>query len=104
MLTEEECEELIKETEEIGYEPALLNVGGGNQILAPGVSLNSITFDIVWKKRLVRKIMVLLFRFSAPFCFESSFNCALHCTVCRCEIANGASWTAMRRRGGFGIG
>ena len=41
-LTEEECEELIKETEEIGYEPALLNVGQGNQILAPGVSFHLI--------------------------------------------------------------
>ena len=42
VLTEEECEELIKETEEIGYEPALLNVGQGNQILAPGVSFHLI--------------------------------------------------------------
>ena len=28
VLTKEECEELIKETEEAGYEEALLNVGG----------------------------------------------------------------------------
>ena len=33
VLTEEECVQLIKETEDIGYEPALLNIGAGNQIL-----------------------------------------------------------------------
>ena len=40
VLTEEECGELIKETEEIGYEPALLNIGGGNEVLETRVSLN----------------------------------------------------------------
>lgn len=63
MLTEEECEELIKETEEIGYEPALLNVGGGNQILAPGVSLNFVTFDLVRKKRLSENNDIAIFIF-----------------------------------------
>ena len=33
VLTKEECEAWIAETEEIGYEVALLNVGGGDQVL-----------------------------------------------------------------------
>lgn len=37
VLSPEECKELIKETEEKGYEQALLNVGGGHQILMTDV-------------------------------------------------------------------
>merc|ERR1712012_908236 len=37
VLTDDECRTLIKETESIGYEPALLNIGGGNQVLETGV-------------------------------------------------------------------
>eukprot|EP00092_Neocalanus_flemingeri_P010558 GFUD01011374.1.p1 GENE.GFUD01011374.1~~GFUD01011374.1.p1 ORF type:complete len:247 (+),score=49.68 GFUD01011374.1:116-856(+) len=37
VLSEEECEALIEETSEKGYEPALLNVGGGAQVLATDV-------------------------------------------------------------------
>ena len=42
VLTEEECVQLIKETEDIGYEPALLNIGGGNQRLETGVLVSQI--------------------------------------------------------------
>ncbi|XP_078582749.1 uncharacterized protein LOC144865702 [Branchiostoma floridae x Branchiostoma japonicum] len=34
VFSKEECEELIRQTEEQGYEVAMLNVGGGRQILA----------------------------------------------------------------------
>ena len=33
VLTEDECKALIEETEEKGYEAALLNVGNGRQVL-----------------------------------------------------------------------
>ena len=37
VLTEAECSDLIKITEDQGYEPALVNVGGGRQQLLPEV-------------------------------------------------------------------
>ena len=40
VLTEAECSDLIKITEDQGYEPALLNVGGGQQQLCPEVRNN----------------------------------------------------------------
>jgi hypothetical protein len=33
VMTESECKELIELTEKKGYEPALVNVGGGKQVL-----------------------------------------------------------------------
>ncbi|KAJ1557234.1 hypothetical protein HK096_008401 [Nowakowskiella sp. JEL0078] len=41
VLTKEECHQLIAATEELGYEQALLNVGGGRQILATDVRKSS---------------------------------------------------------------
>ena len=40
VLTEAECADLIKKTEDQGYEPALINVGGGHQQLCPEVRNN----------------------------------------------------------------
>ena len=40
VLTEAECADLIKITEDQGYEPALINVGGGHQQLCPEVRNN----------------------------------------------------------------
>merc|ERR1712001_411358 len=37
VLSEEECRALIEETKDKGYEDALLNVGGGRQILATDI-------------------------------------------------------------------
>ena len=39
VLTTAECEELIKETEDRGYEQALLNIGGGHQDSEPVESM-----------------------------------------------------------------
>ena len=37
VLTLEECSSLVEETEARGFSPALVNVGGGNQVLATEV-------------------------------------------------------------------
>ena len=37
VLTVEECSSLVEETEARGFSPALVNVGGGNQVLATEV-------------------------------------------------------------------
>ena len=37
VLTLEECSSLVEETEARGFSPALINVGGGNQVLATEV-------------------------------------------------------------------
>mmetsp|Transcript_28982 Transcript_28982/g.67134 ORF Transcript_28982/g.67134 Transcript_28982/m.67134 type:complete len:221 (+) Transcript_28982:52-714(+) len=41
VFTKEECEQLIARTEKIGYEPALVNVGGGRQKYMPDVRNNN---------------------------------------------------------------
>lgn len=41
VFTEEECQEWIAMTEKQGYEPALVNIGGGRQELMPDVRNNS---------------------------------------------------------------
>lgn len=43
VLTIEECQKLIEVSEAKGYEPALLNVGGGHEIPAPSVRNNTRT-------------------------------------------------------------
>eukprot|EP00296_Roombia_truncata_P008157 JP446633.1.p1 GENE.JP446633.1~~JP446633.1.p1 ORF type:complete len:221 (-),score=47.43 JP446633.1:299-919(-) len=40
VFSKEECEEMMKLTEEIGYEPALVNIGGGRQMLMNDVRNN----------------------------------------------------------------
>lgn len=35
VVSQEECDNIIKETEEKGYSPNLLNVGKGNEIFSP---------------------------------------------------------------------
>ena len=48
VLTEAECSDLIQITEDQGYEPALINVGGGRQERAPEVR-NSASWT-VWRR------------------------------------------------------
>ncbi|XP_041367113.1 probable prolyl 4-hydroxylase 8 [Gigantopelta aegis] len=57
VFTKEECEAFIKKTEEMGYEQALLNVGGGRQTLRTDIRNSSRCIwdsqeqvDIIWKK------------------------------------------------------
>ncbi|KAJ1547798.1 hypothetical protein HK096_011166 [Nowakowskiella sp. JEL0078] len=62
VLTKEECHQLIAATEELGYEKALLNVGGGREILATDVRKSSRC--IVDSPKLAAKIWERIHNFS----------------------------------------
>ena len=57
ILTDEECKALVEATEKIGYEPALVNIGNGKQILDIDYRKNSRVIvdsvpvtDIIWER------------------------------------------------------